>query len=297
MTSAPGPQAAVDLLVGPATQPNWFTRTILRLPVWPADEVAEFRSARRSLVGETAILLGLSLGASALWAIIAIVDSLTKPAPLNEQTTSINNSVVWDRPWLDLIYQLYYIVTPLVAVVLALFLLAQLRRPREGAFGVMGLDCSRPWRDLGWSFLLAGAIGIPGLALYVASVALNLNLNVSTANLVGAWWTIPVYILRAAMNGALEEIVMVGYLLTRWRQAGWNTWAAIAVSALIRGTYHLYQGFGGFIGNAIMGAVFGWFFAKTKRVWPLVVAHTILDIVSFVGYPLLGVVMGRLGLG
>ena len=28
----------------------------------------------------------------------------------------------------------------------------------------------------------------------------------------------------------------------------------LIVSALIRGSYHLYQGFGGFVGNLIMGA-------------------------------------------
>ncbi len=33
-----------------------------------------------------------------------------------------------------------------------------------------------------------------------------------------------------------------------------------------------------------MGLLFGWFFLRTRRVMPLIVAHTILDVVSFVGY-------------
>ena len=36
-----------------------------------------------------------------------------------------------------------------------------------------------------------------------------------------------------------------------------------------------------------MGVIFGWFYTRTKRVMPLVVAHTILDVVAFVGYALL----------
>jgi len=56
---------------------------------------------------------------------------------------------------------------------------------------------------------------------------------------------------------------------------------------MLRGSYHLYQGFGPFIGNAVMGVVFAVFFLRTRRLWPLVVAHTILDVVSFVGYALL----------
>ena len=50
---------------------------------------------------------------------------------------------------------------------------------------------------------------------------------------------------------------------------------------------HLYQGFGGFVGNALMGVIFGWIYTRTKRVMPLVVAHTLLDVVAFVGYALL----------
>lgn len=80
---------------------------------------------------------------------------------------------------------------------------------------------------------------------------------------------------------------MVGYLFTRWLRAGWSLPAVLVTSALIRGSYHLYQGFGGFLGNAVMGLVFGWLYARTRRVGPLVVAHTILDVVAFVGYALL----------
>ena len=98
---------------------------------------------------------------------------------------------------------------------------------------------------------------------------------------------IPVLVLAAAQNAILEEVVMVGYLLTRWRQAGWSPALGIVASAVIRGAYHLYQGFGGFVGNLVMGLVFGAVYTRTRRVLPLVIAHTILDIVSFVGYALL----------
>ena len=48
--------------------------------------------------------------------------------------------------------------------------------------------------------------------------------------------------------------------------------AAIAVSALIRGSYHLYQGFGGFISNLVFGLLLGWLYQRTRRLWPLVIA-------------------------
>jgi membrane protease YdiL (CAAX protease family) len=87
--------------------------------------------------------------------------------------------------------------------------------------------------------------------------------------------------------------VVVGYLMTRLRDLGWRTWHIVAASALLRGTYHLYQGWGAFIGNAIMGVIFALFFVKTKRVLPLIIAHTLLDVGAFVGYTYL---RGPLGL-
>jgi membrane protease YdiL (CAAX protease family) len=54
-----------------------------------------------------------------------------------------------------------------------------------------------------------------------------------------------------------------------------------------RGILQQLHGFGGFVGNAIMGLIFGYFYQRTRRVLPLIVAHAILDVVSVVGYTLL----------
>ena len=239
---------------------------------------------RRSLVTETVLVLGVSLGASGIWSLLSLVDKLTKQVALDKQTTAMNSSVTPDRPWLDLTYQLVGIVLALVPVALALFLL---HRDRSDARQRIGFDLRQPGRDLLRGLALATAVGIPGLGLYAAARALGANTTVAAANLSSHWWTLPVLVLAAAQNAVLEEVVMVGYLYTRWRQAGWSLPVVMLVSALIRGSYHLYQGFGGFVGNLAMGLVFGWVYTRTRRVGPLVVAHTTLDVVAFVGYALL----------
>ena len=94
-------------------------------------------------------------------------------------------------------------------------------------------------------------------------------------------------ILSAVQNALLEEVVVIGYLFIRLRQLAWSAVAIVALSAVIRGSYHLYQGIGGFIGNLIMGVIFGLIYLRWKRVGPLVVAHTLLDITAFVGYALI----------
>ncbi|GAP58205.1 conserved hypothetical protein [Arthrobacter sp. Hiyo1] len=102
----------------------------------------------------------------------------------------------------------------------------------------------------------------------------------------------PVLVLSAVRHAVVEEVIVVGYLLDRFGKFGWSTTLAIVLSALLRGSYHLYQGFGPFIGNAVMGLVFGWIYTKTKRVMPLVVAHALLDIVAFVGFSVFGKAIG-----
>jgi membrane protease YdiL (CAAX protease family) len=239
---------------------------------------------RRSLVTETMLVLGVSLGSSGIYALLSLVDKLTRNVPLNQQTTAMNSSVTPDRPWLDLAYQLVGIVLALVPVALALHLLT---RDRADARHAIGFDARQPGRDLVRGLLLAAAVGLPGLGLYAAARGLGLNTTIAAANLSDQWWTIPVLVLAAAQNAVLEEVVMVGYLYTRWLRAGWSLPVVMVTSALIRGSYHLYQGFGGFVGNAVMGLLFGWVYTRTRRVGPLVVAHTVLDVVAFVGYALL----------
>nr|WP_141820923.1 CPBP family intramembrane glutamic endopeptidase [Ornithinimicrobium humiphilum] len=242
--------------------------------------------APRALVTETVLVLGVSLGASVLWSVLSILRKITAEAPLASQTTSMNTSVTPDRPWLDLAHQLVGIGLALVPVLLALHLLARDGGPL-GPARLMGLDLRRPGRDLLGGVVLAAVIGIPGLVLYLGARAAGLNTTVSAANLTDVWWAVPVLVLAAAQNAVLEEVLMIGYLFRRWTQAGWGTWTIIVTSALIRGGYHLYQGFGGFVGNVAMGLLLGWVYTRTRRVLPLVIAHTLLDVVAFVGYTVL----------
>ncbi|MDR1790627.1 MAG: CPBP family intramembrane metalloprotease [Propionibacteriaceae bacterium] len=226
--------------------------------------------------------MAVSLGQSAVYSILSLLNKLTLNVDLNQQTTSMNSSVTPDRPWLDLLYQLSYIAFPLVPAFLALYLL-RISGQRE----TIGFDLKRPGFDLAWGCGLLAAIGIPGLGLLALAKALNLNTHIAPANLAAHWWTIPVLVGLAVMNGVLEEVVMLGYFFTRAKQLGWHLAVIVIASAAIRGCYHLYQGWGSGFGNFCMGLLCGLVFIKTKRVMPLVVAHTLLDVFSFVGYSLL----------
>jgi membrane protease YdiL (CAAX protease family) len=238
---------------------------------------------RRVRRQEIWLVLGVSLGSSAVYAAVSLLAKLTASKPLNEQAARLNTSQAPGRPYLDLTYQLIGIFFALVPALLALHLLS---RDPGGARATLGIDRRRPGFDVLSGAALAALIGIPGLGLYLAARALNINATVIPAGLPHVWWSIPVLILSAVENAVLEEVVVVGYLITRLRQLDWPVAAVLAASAVLRGSYHLYQGFGAFVGNAVMGVVFGLFFLRTRRVAPLIVALAILDVVSFVGYDL-----------
>jgi uncharacterized protein len=237
---------------------------------------------RRRLGHEVLLVLGVSLGQSAVYALVTLIGRLTAGKPLSEQTATLNPSQS-PRPYLDLAYQLLGIFFALVPVLLAIHLLN-----RDGDAGrELGLDARRPGFDLGWGILLAAIIGLPGLGLVRLAQQLGINANIVPAALPHLWWAVPVLILSAVQNAILEEVVVVGYLITRLRELSWRKPAIVAASAVLRGSYHLYQGVGSFVGNAVMGVVFALFFLRTRRVVPLIVAHTLLDVVAFVGYTLL----------
>jgi len=227
------------------------------------------------------IVLGLSLGASAAYSIVSIVNRVTREIPLADQTASLNTALS-ARPTFDLIYQLMGIFFDLVPVALVGFLLWQTTRPHLGR---LGIDFTRPARDTLSGLGLALVVGIPGIAIYLLGRTLGITVQVVPSPLDTFWWTVPVLLLSAARAGITEEVIMLGYLFARLRDLGWGRWQIIIVSALVRGTYHLYQGFGAFIANVLMGLLFGWLYTKYGRVLPFVIAHFMINAVIFVGYP------------
>ncbi len=236
-------------------------------------------------------MLGVSLGYSAIYAMVVLMGKLAANKALSSQTTTLNPSQASGHPWLDLAFQLVSILFETVPAFLALHLLK-----RSGHVDPMGFRTARVGFDIRSGVGLAAVIGIPGLAFYFAARAIGINTTVIPEALPSLWWTVPVLLLSAVQNAFLEEVVDVGYLMNRLREMSWSVPMTVAASALLRGSYHLYQGFGGFIGNAIMGTVFALFFVRFKRVIPLILAHAILDSVAFIGYALLHNRLGILGI-
>lgn len=241
----------------------------------------------RSIRTEIAIVFLITLGTSGLNSLVDIIETQIRAAQAKTTIASYVVAVAAPRSNLDLIDLVRQLLVVVQYVSWGLLGLYLLHRAGVNLSQRLGLNFRRPWADLASGLGLAALIGIPGLGLYLIAHSLGLSLTVQGSTLTDTWWRLPVSILLAVENGFLEEVLVIGYLLTRLGQLRVPAWWAIAIAAVLRGSYHLYQGYGGFVGNAMMGVIFGWVFLRWRRLWPLVVAHSLIDIVVFVGYPLL----------
>jgi uncharacterized protein len=251
----------------------------------PLDDADPGLTQPRALRIELVIVLAVTFGLSAVTAILQLADAVMRNLgaqriPLNPKRSYFNV--------IDLGLNATVVVQLIAWGGLGLYLLW-----RSGLSPArLGLGRFQ-WRaDLFGGLGLAALIGVPGLALYLAARALRLNASVVPSGLGDTWWRVPMLVLVAFANGWAEEIIVVGYLLTRLSQLGVGGRAALVWSSLLRGAYHLYQGFGAGLGNVAMGLVFGYAWQRTGRLWPLVIAHGLIDTVAFVGYALLA---GHLG--
>ncbi len=260
-----------------------LARAYARLNLTRDDDALDLSRRDRVLMRwEIVAVFAVSLGASGVSAFVSLIGSLTAHHSLSSQSVTLNGSQAPGRPLLDLFLQLVGLAAGVAPVILAFYLLA-----RSGDRDRIGVDRTQPWRDLGRGAGLAAFIGGSGLGLYFIAFKLGIALNVVAENEPNVWWRYPVLLLSALENGMLEEVLVTGYLLTRLRQLGVRPAAAVAISATLRGSYHLYQGFGGFAGNAVMGIIFGTLFLRWRRATPMIIAHTLIDAVAFIGYALL----------
>ena len=243
----------------------------------PPDELTD--PQRRGLRIEIVVVLAVTFGLSAYTALLQLIEAVL--LGLAGQTVALNpRRSPFDL--IDLGLNLAVVFQLIAWGALAVYLLW-----RSG-FGPSQIGLGRlKWRpDILGGIGLAALIGLPGLGLYVAARVLGLSANVEPVELYDTWWRIPVLLIAAFANGWAEEVIVVAFLLTRLRQLRVDPMVALLASSLLRGAYHLYQGFSAGLGNVAMGLVFGYVWRRTGRLWPLIVAHGVIDSVAYVGYAL-----------
>ena len=81
------------------------------------------------------------------------------------------------------------------------------------------------------------------------------------------------------VKAVFEEVLVCGYVIQSLR-GRFGIALAVNASIALRMSFHLYQGPGAFLAFALLGLVFTLFYIRTGRLWPLIVAHALLEAIA-----------------
>ncbi len=181
------------------------------------------------------------------------------------------------NPVANLILGIFTYLTVAATVPIALLLLSRTgQRPAT-------LGLGRPsWRADVW----------PGLGLAAAAFGVSLVASLFLAGLIGRnskllvqipVGHVPAYYVFYGMaislvSAVAEETLVNGYLLTRLEQLGWDPRRALALSLILRTSYHVYYGLG-FLLTIPFGYLVTRSFQKNRRLMRPILAHFLYDAV------------------
>ena len=186
--------------------------------------------------------------ASSLWANIAL-------SP--EQAVQVTN------------VDIEYLVIQEVIVLSALIWFLRLR-----GWSVEHFPAYPPWREL------VQALGLT-LAAYLVWVGPWMLLNPAAAaapavNSELRWGHI---LAVSIINPLFEETILCAYMIPFLAQRR-GLAVAMAVSLVVRLSFHTYQGALALPSIALFGLVVSGYFARTRRLWPVLIAHGVLDVIG-----------------
>ena len=144
----------------------------------------------------------------------------------------------------------------------------------------VGLQISWRGTGLGWLLLLATYVVAMG-AQYLAELALPAQMQAGAQRYPVADPNVNMQLvfIVSTVNGIFEEMFVAGYIITALREAR-GVWIAINVSTVVRLLYHIYQGPVGIVTIVPMGLLYGFVYARTRQLWPLIFAHVLIDIIG-----------------
>ncbi len=183
------------------------------------------------------------------------------------------------------LYILRYLTVAVPQTFLVLYVIRIQKKLKFRDFGIIRLKLS----DIPVSLLVYS--GILLLVFTLELMITSLPYSVQEVLTSGFRWKldsfsqIPIIIAFCITTGYSEEIFFRAYLLTRLQQIGTSVYAAIAVSSILFGIGHLYQGYIGLIVALTEGIYFSFVFHRKRNVHLTAIAHSLYNftvlIVSF----------------
>jgi uncharacterized protein len=148
------------------------------------------------------------------------------------------------------------------------------------------------WAGIGLTRFSAGDLGM-GAVLWVASFIVVLVLAQLFQYFgqrevdflppgLPLWFRALQAVLIAVTAGVTEEIVVRGYAQTRLEQLRAPAAVILLVPTALWAVLHVYQGLGAALTIFGLGLMYAWYFQRTRRLWPLILAHILFDMTQLV---------------
>jgi len=117
---------------------------------------------------------------------------------------------------------------------------------------------------------------------YFAKTGRTINLEPENIEFTRTPLTV-LYMAAMIINPFFEELIVRAFTMTEVLALSGRPWLAVAASVLLQFSYHLYQGVPAMFLLCLF-LVFSIYFFKTRRIFPLILAHMIFDLGSMLRY-------------
>ncbi len=156
-------------------------------------------------------------------------------------------------------------------------------RLRGWSLARLGLRITAAETLVGFGLAFLAELACYAALLAFAIVAPDLTSHMVAAQAKPGGFGLLTVVVLSIVNPIFEETFVCGYVVAMLKERA-DASTAITISIAIRLLYHLYQGALAFVGVVPFGFVLAWWYARTGRLWPVIVAHGIADFISLVGY-------------
>ena len=93
------------------------------------------------------------------------------------------------------------------------------------------------------------------------------------------------YCALAVTAGVCEEFLYRGFAMGALARVGFPAWSVVILTAALFGLAHVYQGRGGILGTFVMGILFGGIRVAYDTLVPVMMIHTVVDLVAGIAGP------------
>jgi uncharacterized protein len=139
------------------------------------------------------------------------------------------------------------------------------------------------WLDGPWALALAAAVFVAMYAAAILVSSLVPGLLPHNAQAVQPYLTPYVVLALVLVSALFEELFAAGYVIGALKEKGWPN-LGVNLSVAIRLVLHLSQGVIAVLVVVPMGLIFGMWYERTGKLWPLILAHTLFSAWSFAPY-------------